>query len=33
MAELVVVQAACELGLLQVGSNVLVWHLLQTRLE
>jgi len=33
VAELVVVQSAGKLSLLQVGSNVLVWHLLQASLE
>lgn len=33
VAELVVVQAACELGLLQVRGDVLVGHLLQAGLE
>lgn len=33
MAELVVVQAASELGLLEVGGNVLVGHLLKSGLE
>lgn len=33
MAELVVVQAASELRLLEVGSNVLVRHLLKSGLE
>ncbi len=33
MAELVVVEAARELRLLQVGGDMLVWHLLHARLE
>lgn len=33
VAELVVVETACELRLLQVSSNVLVRHLLETSLE
>jgi hypothetical protein len=31
--ELVIVQAAGQLGLLEVGSDVLVWHLLHAGLE
>lgn len=33
MGKLVVVQAACELGFLQVGGNMFVWHFLQASLE
>lgn len=33
MAELVVMKTACELCLLQVSSDVLVWHLLKACLE
>jgi hypothetical protein len=33
MAELMVMQTASEFGLLQMGSNMFVWHLLESSLE
>lgn len=33
MAELMVMQTASEFSLLQVGSNMFVWHLLESSLE
>jgi hypothetical protein len=33
MRQLVIVQPAGQFGLLQMGSNMLVWHLLRTSLK